>query len=73
MDIYYYHDTIMIPMPFTARGFSIFNEEVSDNGKNQNDRRRKGKNMIRLDNGKCIIGFDGRERKSRDHGGRGMR
>lgn len=43
MDIYYYNDTIMIPVPFTAWGFSIFNEEVSDNGKNQDDRRKEGK------------------------------
>ena len=49
---------MMIPVPFTARGFSTFNEEVSDDGKNQDDRRKEGKSMIRLDNETCIIGFD---------------
>ena len=47
-----------IPVPFTAWGFSTFNEEVSYDGKNQDDRRKEGKNMIRLDNEICIIGFD---------------
>ena len=45
-------------MPFTAWGFYTFNEEVSDDEKYQDDKRKEGNNMIRLDNGKCIIGFD---------------
>ena len=58
MDIYYYYDIMKIPVPFTAWGFPAFDEEVSDDGKNQDDRRKEGKNMIRLDNEICIIGFD---------------
>ncbi|MDE7431172.1 MAG: hypothetical protein K2N34_04555 [Lachnospiraceae bacterium] len=58
MDIYYYYDIMKIPVPFVARGFSTFNEEVSDDGKNQDNRRKEGKRMIKPDNGKCIIGFD---------------
>ena len=49
---------MMIPVPFTARGFSTFYEEVLDDEKKQDDRRKEGEKMIRLDNEICIIGFD---------------
>ena len=58
MNIYYYHDTIVIPVPLMARGFSAFIKVVTDNGKKRDDRRKEGKNMIRQDKETCIIGFD---------------
>ena len=39
-------------------GIFHFYEEVSGDEKNKNDRRKEGKNMIRLDNEICIIGLD---------------
>lgn len=34
---------MMIPGLFVAWGFPTFNEEVSDNGKNQDNKRKEGK------------------------------
>ena len=39
-------------------GIFCFITEVSNDRKNKDERRKEGKNMIRLDNERCIIGFD---------------